>query len=71
MQVVGTAQRTASDKSEGIMDMFAADMPEPIRLTQNTPAWSLAERLERERAAIGFHVSAHPLDDYAAPVRAA
>ena len=64
-QVVETAQRTASNESEGIMDMFAADVPEPIRLTQNVPAWDLAERLERERAAIGFHISAHPLDDYA------
>jgi DNA polymerase-3 subunit alpha len=64
--VIGTAQRISANKSDGITDMFAADTPEPIVLTQNVDAWSLADRLERERAAIGFHVSAHPLDEYAA-----
>jgi len=63
--IVGTAQRLSADKSDGIIDMFAADTPEPIMLTQNVAPWSLTERLERERSAIGFHVSAHPLDEYA------
>jgi DNA polymerase-3 subunit alpha len=63
--IIGTAQRVSADKSAGITDMFAADTPEPITLTQNVTPWSLTERLERERAAIGFHVSAHPLDEYA------
>ncbi|MEQ1901901.1 MAG: DNA polymerase III subunit alpha [Devosia sp.] len=62
--VVATAQRTNSNASDGIADMFAADTPEPIRLTQNVTAWPLAERLERERSAIGFHISAHPLDEF-------
>jgi DNA polymerase-3 subunit alpha len=62
--IVATAQRTAADQTDGIMDMFASDTPEPIRLTQNVAPWGLAERLERERGAIGFHISAHPLDDY-------
>jgi DNA polymerase-3 subunit alpha len=62
--VIGTAQRLSTDKSDGIVDMFLADTPEPIMLTQNIEAWSLTERLERERSAIGFHVSAHPLDAY-------
>ncbi|MDO8359225.1 MAG: DNA polymerase III subunit alpha, partial [Devosia sp.] len=64
--VVATAQRTNANASDGIADMFAADVPEPIRLTQNVAPWNLAERLERERGAIGFHISAHPLDDYVA-----
>jgi len=63
--IIGTAQRVSADKSDGIVDMFAADKPEPIVLTQNMAPWSLTERLERERSAIGFHVSAHPLDEYA------
>ncbi|HWA18231.1 MAG TPA: DNA polymerase III subunit alpha [Devosia sp.] len=62
--IIATAQRTTSNQSDGIMDMFASDTPEPIRLTANAPAWSLAERLERERSAIGFHISAHPLDEF-------
>src|SRR6185437_13820501 len=45
---------------------FATDTPEPIVLTQNLAPWSLSDLLERERMAIGFHVSVHPLDEYAA-----
>jgi len=63
--VLGTAQRAASDRSDGISDMFASDTPEPISLSAHVTAWSLAERLEREFSAIGFHLSAHPLDAYA------
>jgi DNA polymerase III subunit alpha len=50
--------------------MFASDTPEPIRLTSNFEAWSLGDRLERERGAIGFHISAHPLDTYEGLFRA-
>lgn len=62
--IIGTAQRTASNASDGIMDMFASDRPEPIKLTQNVANWRPEERLERERAAIGFHLSGHPLDQF-------
>ncbi|HEY4202259.1 MAG TPA: DNA polymerase III subunit alpha [Devosiaceae bacterium] len=62
--VLGTAQRTNSDKNDGIVDMFASDQPEPIILPEDFEPWSLAERLEREFAAVGFHLSAHPLDAY-------
>ena len=47
------------------MDMFASDVPEPIALPRDVAAWSLTERLEREFGAVGFHLSAHPLDPYA------
>ena len=63
--VVAVAQRTSANAEDGIMDMFASDTPEPIVLTQNFEPWSLAERLDRERGAIGFHLSGHPLDQYA------
>src|SRR3569833_3652614 len=63
-QIVEVAQRTNANASDGIMDMFASAGPEPIRLASEVKSWGLAERLERERAAIGFHISAHPLDDY-------
>jgi len=62
--IIGTAQRTSSNASDGIVDMFASDRPEPIKLTQNITNWRPEERLERERAAIGFHLSGHPLDQY-------
>jgi len=63
--VIGTAQRTSSNASDGIVDMFASDRPEPIKLTENVATWRSEERLERERSAIGFHLSGHPLDQYA------
>jgi DNA polymerase-3 subunit alpha len=62
--VVAVAQRTSANAQDGIVDMFASDKPEPIVLTQNVQAWLPAERLAREHAAIGFHLSGHPLDQY-------
>ncbi|MDP1730766.1 MAG: DNA polymerase III subunit alpha, partial [Devosia sp.] len=63
--IIATAQRTNANQTDGIVDMFAADKPEPIALTNNVGVWLPAERLERERSAIGFHLSGHPLDQYA------
>ena len=63
--IVATAQRTNANQADGIVDMFASDRPEPITLTANFTPWLPAERLERERSAIGFHLSGHPLDQYA------
>ncbi len=63
--VVGTAQRASSNRAEGITDMFAADAPEAIQLNAHAKHWTTAERLEREFTAIGFHLSGHPLDEYA------
>jgi DNA polymerase-3 subunit alpha len=63
--VIGTAQRTNANQNDGIVDMFASEAPEPIRLDRNVPSWTPAERLEREFSAIGFHLSGHPLDQYA------
>ncbi len=62
--IVGVAQRAARNRSEGISDMFATNAPEPIALNPNFKRWTTAERLEREHAAIGFHLSGHPLDEY-------
>jgi DNA polymerase-3 subunit alpha len=63
--IVATAQRTNANAADGIMDMFAADRPEPIMLNQAVTNWLPAERLSREHGAIGFHLSGHPLDQYA------
>ena len=41
----------------------AARRPEAIRLPQAEP-WLPAERLHREFQAVGFYLSAHPLDEY-------
>jgi DNA polymerase III subunit alpha len=63
--IIATAQRTVANASDGIVDLFASDRPEPIRLSQAVPHWPPADRLAREHAAIGFHLSGHPLDQYA------
>ncbi|WP_404404198.1 DNA polymerase III subunit alpha [Pelagibacterium halotolerans] len=62
--IISTAQRETSGRADGIEDMFASAQPEPIRLPENVEPWTLTERLAREHAAIGFYLSAHPLDDY-------
>jgi DNA polymerase III subunit alpha len=63
--IIATAQRTNANQADGIVDMFASDRPEPIILSQSVANWLPAERLSREHAAIGFHLSGHPLDQYA------
>lgn len=62
--ILGTAQRSASNRKDGISDMFSTDEPEPINLPDHYVTWTSAERLEKEFAAIGFHLSGHPLDEH-------
>ncbi|WP_297108685.1 DNA polymerase III subunit alpha [uncultured Devosia sp.] len=62
--IIGTAQALTSERSEGQWNMFDAAEPEPFRLSLDVPVWSSTERADRELAAIGFHLSAHPLDAY-------
>jgi len=64
-QVIGTAQALTSERNEGQWNMFASSEPEPFRLPSGVPAWNSTERADRELSAIGFHLSAHPLDAYA------
>ena len=50
----------------GQTDMFGAALAaEPILLPAVEP-WLAAEKLQREHDAVGFYLSAHPLDDYGA-----
>ena len=62
--ILGTAQRTKANLADGIVDMFSSDTPQAIPVPQHVTLWPLAERLEREFSAIGFHLSGHPLDEY-------
>jgi len=64
-QVMGTAQALTTERNEGQWNMFASSEPEPFRLPTGVPAWNSTERADRELSAIGFHLSAHPLDAYA------
>ncbi len=63
-RIIGEAQRTDQDEASGQADIFGSlAAAEPLRLNE-TPAWLTAEQLQREHQAIGFYLSAHPLDEY-------
>ncbi|MCF6327807.1 MAG: DNA polymerase III subunit alpha [Devosiaceae bacterium] len=63
--IIGTSQRAASNRADGISDMFEVEKPESIILNPDFARWTNIERLDREHSAIGFHLSGHPLDDFA------
>ncbi|MGD9738661.1 MAG: DNA polymerase III subunit alpha [Bauldia sp.] len=61
--ILGHASRAADSIAFGQNELFG-DMPENFALPRADP-WLPGERLQREHAAVGFYLSAHPLDDYA------
>ncbi|WEK05915.1 MAG: DNA polymerase III subunit alpha [Candidatus Devosia phytovorans] len=62
--VIGMAQSLTSERNEGQWNMFDTGEPEPLRMPAGVAAWTTTERADRELSAIGFHLSAHPLDAY-------
>ena len=67
--LLATAQRTQDDAVRGQSELFSgAASPPPIALPALEP-WLPAERLQREFEAVGFFLSGHPLDDYAAALK--
>ncbi|MCB9993858.1 MAG: DNA polymerase III subunit alpha [Hyphomicrobiaceae bacterium] len=62
--MVGTSQRISQDKAAGMTDMFGEMEVAEVPLNGRAQKWKPSERLEREFAAIGFHLSGHPLDEY-------
>ena len=68
--IIGTAQRLSTDKSDGIMDMFASDVPEPIALPRDVPDVD-ADRAARARVLRGrvpsLRPSARPLRRFVRP----
>jgi DNA polymerase-3 subunit alpha len=67
--MLGTAQRAHEDAAIGQSELFGgAAAPAPIALPAVEP-WLAAERLQREYEAVGFFLSGHPLDDYAAALK--
>jgi DNA polymerase-3 subunit alpha len=68
----GSRRRRERDSGQG--DMFglvgasAAEAEAPRFPTQSAAAWTHKELLDREKAAIGFYVSGHPLEDFAEKV---
>ncbi len=67
--VLRRAQATFDEKTSGQNVLFGGGgKPEPLRLPA-TPDWPLLERLAFEAEAVGFHLTAHPLDSYAQALR--
>jgi DNA polymerase-3 subunit alpha len=67
--VLAAAQRAHDNAELGQNELFAGPATkEPLALPAVEP-WLPAERLRREYDAIGFFLTGHPLDDYAAALK--
>ena len=66
--ILKRAQTTAEEKSSGQTGLFGGSEPEALRLAP-LPDWEEMDRLGFEADAIGFHLTAHPLDAYAQVLR--
>ena len=61
--IMGEAVSHARDSSSGQGGLFGAEEAAPLPLPDQRP-WTSEEKLQREYGAIGFFLSAHPLDDF-------
>jgi DNA polymerase-3 subunit alpha len=69
--ILRRAQAIATEKASGQIALFggiSGSSSEPLRLP-DIPDWSPTERLNFEAEAIGFHLTAHPLDAYTKALR--
>jgi DNA polymerase-3 subunit alpha len=67
--VLRRAQSSAEERASGQVGLFGGEQTvEPLRLPA-MPDWPPMERLGYEAEAIGFHLTAHPLDAYAPVLR--
>ena len=60
-RIIRAASSGSSDNQD---DLFGAETAHELIL-RDTDSWSALDRLSREKDAIGFFVSGHPLDEYA------
>ena len=61
--IMGEAASHARDSSSGQGGLFGEEEAAPLPLPDTRP-WTSEDKLQREYSAIGFYLSAHPLDDY-------
>jgi DNA polymerase-3 subunit alpha len=66
--ILRRAQAGAEEKTSGQTGLFGGGEPEKLRLPHVTD-WEQMERLGFEADAIGFHLTAHPLDAYGQVLR--
>lgn len=63
-------QAGAEERNSDQTSMFAGEADRPELKLPKTEDWRQMERLEKEREAFGFFLSAHPLDAYMATLQA-
>jgi DNA polymerase-3 subunit alpha len=65
-QALSHGQRAAEDRMMGQSGLFAVAAGEtpPDEALPDVPAWPQDEVARREKLAVGFYLSAHPLDNY-------
>lgn len=77
-QAMSAGQKIAQDKASGQSQLFGFGEPEPVAASPAarpaTPlvkvgAWAEAETLRQEKETLGFYVSSHPLEAWAAWTR--
>jgi DNA polymerase-3 subunit alpha len=67
--IIATAQRTQDNAAAGQSELFGGPGSAAPIVVPALDAWLPQERLQREYDAIGFFLSGHPLDDYAAALK--
>ncbi len=67
--ILATAQRTQDNATLGQSELFGGPSTAAPIMVPELEAWLPQERLQREYEAIGFFLSGHPLDDYAAALK--
>ncbi|MDX5359690.1 MAG: DNA polymerase III subunit alpha [Alphaproteobacteria bacterium] len=63
-KLMGEAQRAAEERVSNQDSLFGGDEDATRLRLDSRPDWLPLDRLAEEFAAIGFYLSAHPLDDY-------
>ncbi len=64
------AQRTEEDQRRNQIGLFgAAGAPPAFAPRSPVPEWGQAEKLRAEKEALGFYITAHPLDKYEREIR--
>ncbi len=63
-RLIGHATRVADNQAIGMTDMFGGDTGETAIALPSVSPWLVADKLFREFQAVGFYLSAHPLDEY-------
>jgi DNA polymerase-3 subunit alpha len=66
--ILRRAQAQAEEAGSGQIGLFGGGEPEKLRLPEVTD-WPDMERLGYEAEAVGFHLTAHPLDGFSALLR--